>query len=241
MQFTSAVIRATGTYPTSAHLVRLGWHADAGSIPAEATPAPAGGNVGLGADMNLTRFARNTSAAVVAGIAGYASYWHQVAVAIRAGERAEIAHVIPLSVDGMLVVASIVMVDDRQMGRKPRWSARIAFLVGTVATVGANVAGAHPTVLGRTVAAWPALALLLVVEMLSRKGRRDAEVVQSARQIVEAEAERLPVPVSPAPQPAPVSPDRVYPERVPGTGPQARRQAVSPLTNRTLVDRVPRV
>lgn len=127
--------------------------------------------------MNLTRFARNTSAAVVAGIAGYASYWHQVAVTTAAGERSEIAHVIPLSVDGMLVVASVVMVDDRQQGRKPRWSARIAFLVGTLATIGANVAGAHPTLMGRTVAAWPALALLLVVEMLSRKGSRIAAEV----------------------------------------------------------------
>src|SRR5262245_43582361 len=123
--------------------------------------------------MNLTRFTRNASAAVVAGIAGYASFWHQVAVALRAGERAEIAHVVPLSVDGMLVVASIVMVGDRQQGRKPRWSARIAFLIGTAATIGANVAGAHPTVMGRLVAAWPALALLLVVEMLSRKGKHD--------------------------------------------------------------------
>ena len=131
--------------------------------------------------MNVTRTARNTSAAVVAGIAGYASYWHQVAVASWAGERAEIAHIIPLSVDGMLVVASIVMVDDRQQGRKPRWSARIAFAVGTLATIAANVAGAHPTVLGRAVAAWPALALLLVVEMLSRKGKQiDGEVSMDA-------------------------------------------------------------
>jgi hypothetical protein len=121
--------------------------------------------------MNVTRTARNTSAAVVAGIAGYASYWHQVAVASLAGERAEIAHIIPLSVDGMLVVASIVMVDDRQQGRRPRWSARVAFLIGTLATIGANVAGAHPTLLGRLIAGWPALALPLVVEMLSRRGR----------------------------------------------------------------------
>ena len=124
--------------------------------------------------MNVTRTARNTSAAVVAGIAGYASYWHQVAVASWAGERAEIAHIIPLSVDGMLVVASIVMVDDRQQGRRPRWSARIAFAIGTLATIAANVAGAHPTLAGRAVAAWPALALLLVVEMLSRKGKQIA-------------------------------------------------------------------
>ncbi len=51
---------------------------------------------------------------------------------------------------------------------------RIAFAIGTLATIAANVAGAHPTLAGRAVAAWPALALLLVVEMLSRKGRQIA-------------------------------------------------------------------
>ena len=40
------------------------------------------------------------------------------------------------------------MVDDRQQGRKPRRSARIAFAIGTAATIGANVAGAHPTLMG---------------------------------------------------------------------------------------------
>lgn len=162
--------------------------------------------------MNLTRFARNASAATVASIAGYASYWHQVAVATHAGERAEIAHVIPLSVDGMLVVASVVMVDDRQQGRKPRWSARIAFLIGTLATIGANVAGAHPTVLGRLVAAWPALALLLVVEMLSRKGKQ-------------IEDERTPQPPAAVLQSAPTSPGMASAELEPAEVIAYRRAA----------------
>lgn len=154
--------------------------------------------------MGLIRFTRSASAAIVAGIAGYASYWHQVAVASMAGERAEIAHVIPLSVDGMLVVASVVMVDDRQQGRKPRWSARIAFFIGTLATIGANVAGAHPTLLGRVVAAWPALALLLVVEMLSRKGKQIAgEVPEHLPQAPAA------APVSPGQPPLEVDPPEV--------------------------------
>ncbi len=121
--------------------------------------------------MNMIRTARNLSAGTVAGIAGYASYWHQVAVALHAGERAELAHLIPLSVDGMLIVASIAMVDDRNRGATPRLSARIAFGIGIVASVAANVAAALPTIEGRIVAAWPAVALLLVVEILSRRGR----------------------------------------------------------------------
>jgi len=201
--------------------------------------------------MNITRFTRNASAAVVAGIAGYASYWHQVDVAIRAGEHAPLPHVIPLSVDGMLIVASIVMVDDRQQGRRPRMSARIGFGLGILASVSANVAAAQPTMLGRTVAAWPAIALLLVVEMLSRKGRLIAErlgitvqptvvapVQQQAQRVIDRAATVLPVPVSPAPQ---FSDDDEDGRTSVGRGPIARRPMVSPLTGRVLSEKAPRV
>jgi len=121
--------------------------------------------------VNGTRLARNLSAGVVATIAAWSSYSHMVHVALRFGERAEVAYVLPLSVDGMLVVASAAMVDDKRSGRTVRWSARAAFVVGVVASIAANVTAAHPSVGARIVAGWPALALLLVVEMLSRSGR----------------------------------------------------------------------
>ena len=121
--------------------------------------------------MNPTRLASNLSAAVVAGIAAWSSYHHMVEVALSVGERADVAYVLPLSVDGMLVVASAAMVDDRRSGRRVRWSARLAFVAGVIASVAANVAAAEATVGARIVAAWPAIALLLVVELLSRTGR----------------------------------------------------------------------
>jgi hypothetical protein len=75
----------------------------------------------------------------------------------------------------MLVVASVAMVDDKRTARRVRPTARVAFTTGVIASVAANIAAAHPSVGARIVAAWPALALLLVVEMLSRPGRRLAE------------------------------------------------------------------
>jgi hypothetical protein len=150
-----------------------------------------------------TRTARNTSAAIVAGIAGYVSYWHQVEVARLAGERTEIAHLLPLSVDGLLVVASVAMVDARAEGRRPSWKTKLGFAVGIAASIGANVMSAQPTALGRIVAAWPALALLLVVEILASKGKRIREMAEKATQIQAAVAEPAPVPVPQAP-PAPV-------------------------------------
>ena len=91
----------------------------------------------------------------------------------RFGERAEVAYVLPFSVDGLMVVASVTMVDDKKAGRRPRTSARAAFLAGVLASVGANIAAAHPDLGARIVAGWPALALLLVVEMLSRSGKSE--------------------------------------------------------------------
>ena len=193
--------------------------------------------------VTLTRITRNTSAAVVATIAGYASYWHQVGVARMAGEREELAHILPFSVDGLLVVASVAMVDARAEGRKPSWQTKVAFAAGISASVGANVMSAHPTFLGRAVAAWPALALLLVVETLSSKGRLRKEapvapVVQQVEQVLtEAVVSNLPAPVSPAPAHAPGSPVRA----ITGGGPVPRREARSPLTGKVLTDRAPRV
>jgi hypothetical protein len=51
------------------------------------------------------------AAAVIAGIAAWVSYWHMVGVARRYGESVSSAYLIPLSVDGMIVVASICLVE----------------------------------------------------------------------------------------------------------------------------------
>lgn len=54
---------------------------------------------------------RMTATAVIAGIAAWVSYWHMVSVAARNGESATSAHLLPLSVDGLVVVASISLVE----------------------------------------------------------------------------------------------------------------------------------
>ncbi|MEU7871562.1 DUF2637 domain-containing protein [Dactylosporangium sp. NPDC049140] len=124
--------------------------------------------------MNAIRLARAASTAAVASIAAWSSWSHMVHVALRFGERPEVAYVLPISVDGMLIVASTVMVDDKRHGGRVRWSARIAFVAGVAASVAANIAAAEPTAGARIVAAWPAVALLLVVEMLARARRSHA-------------------------------------------------------------------
>lgn len=125
--------------------------------------------------MTLLRLARTTSAATVAGVAAVASYSHMRDLAGDHGQSALLANLLPISVDGMLVVASAVMADDRASGRPARLSARVSFVVGVAASIVANVLAAQPDLVARVISAWPALALLLVVEMLAGKatGRPD--------------------------------------------------------------------
>lgn len=49
--------------------------------------------------------------AVIAGIAAWVSYWHMAAVASRYGETSASPYLIPLSVDGLVVVASVCLVE----------------------------------------------------------------------------------------------------------------------------------
>jgi hypothetical protein len=47
----------------------------------------------------------------VAGIAAWVSYWHMATVAARYGETSTSAHLVPLSVDGLVVIASTCLVE----------------------------------------------------------------------------------------------------------------------------------
>jgi hypothetical protein len=56
-------------------------------------------------------FARLFATATIAGIAAWVSYWHMAGVAARYGETGASAYLLPLSVDGLIVVASICLVE----------------------------------------------------------------------------------------------------------------------------------
>jgi hypothetical protein len=56
-------------------------------------------------------FARLFATATIAGIAAWVSYWHMVGVAFRYGETGASPYLLPLSVDGLIIVASICLVE----------------------------------------------------------------------------------------------------------------------------------
>lgn len=149
--------------------------------------------------INGRRFASISSALVVAAIAAVASYSHMRHLAIQYGQDKLIATLLPVSVDGMLVVATIALGD----GRRYRWSAWLAFWVGVVASVIANVLAAEPSAIARCISAWPAVAFLLVVEVITRGGIRTRE---TAEQLAPVAAEEVPA-VEPEPAPEPVVDD----------------------------------
>ncbi|GIF49342.1 hypothetical protein Afe04nite_38810 [Asanoa ferruginea] len=136
--------------------------------------------------MDPTRIVSNVSTGAVACIAAWSSWTHMVHVALKFGERPEVAYVLPISVDGMLLVASTAIVNDRRAHRPVRWSARTALLTGVGASIAANIAAAQPTLGARIVAAWPAVALLLVVEMLSRTRRIPTASTNNSKYSIDA-------------------------------------------------------
>jgi hypothetical protein len=121
--------------------------------------------------MTVRRFASVGGALMVAAIAALASYAHMRTVALEYGQPTLIADLLPLSVDGMMAVATVALGD----GRRSRWSAWLAFSIGVAASVLANVLAAEPSLVARCISAWPAIAFVLVVEVITRGGHNPAE------------------------------------------------------------------
>lgn len=90
------------------------------------------------------------------------------------GQPGWVAALTPLSVDGMIVAASTTLVADSRAGERGSVLPWALLVVGSVASVAANVAVAQPTVVGRVIAAWPSFALIGAYELLMRQVRRGA-------------------------------------------------------------------
>ncbi|WUI85919.1 DUF2637 domain-containing protein [Micromonospora zamorensis] len=77
-------------------------------------------------------------------VAGYASFSHIFNVARQAGEHVSVAAVLPLSIDGLILVGTLAMLEDKRSNRKPGLPGRLAVAFGIVATLAANAASARP-------------------------------------------------------------------------------------------------
>ncbi|MGH9211395.1 MAG: DUF2637 domain-containing protein [Acidimicrobiales bacterium] len=103
----------------------------------------------------------------VAAVAAVASYDHQRVLAELAGEGWR-AWMLPISVDGLVVAASMSMLVQRRAGLPAGALTWLALIAGIGASLAANVAAATPTPVGRLVAAWPPLAFAVAFELAVR-------------------------------------------------------------------------
>ncbi len=104
----------------------------------------------------------------VALVAGVGSYEHMRALGVEVGEGWR-AGLLPLSVDGLAVVASMTLLVRKWTGQRGGLSAWFALVLSLGVSLSANVASAEPTLAGRLWAAWPPLALLLAIELLMQQ------------------------------------------------------------------------
>lgn len=68
--------------------------------------------------------------------------------------------------DGLEIVASLYLVAQRRAGRPTGWVPWVALVVGTVASLAANVAVGGDDPIGKALAGWPALSMLVSVKLL---------------------------------------------------------------------------
>jgi Protein of unknown function (DUF2637) len=122
----------------------------------------------------LVRFATTASVALLAVIAAVVSYGHMHALVLSHGEGSWASALIPLSVDGMIVASSMSLLLESRLGGRGGVLPWVLLIVGALASLGANIAVAEPTVVGRVIAAWPSFALTASYELLMRQVRSAA-------------------------------------------------------------------
>lgn len=126
------------------------------------------------------RWTTTVSVLILALIAAVVSYSHMYELALRHGEPEWRASLFPLSVDGMIVASSMTLLSDARNGRKGGMLPWTLLIIGSGASLAANVAVADPTMWSRIIHAWPSFALIGAYELLMRAFRTAARSVRTA-------------------------------------------------------------
>jgi hypothetical protein len=138
------------------------------------------------------RVIRFATAAVVCAVAAFAavvSYSHIYGLGRVHGQDGTAARLLPLSVDGLILAASLVLLHEARNGRDAPGLARFMLWLGIGATIGANVAyGAGYGLLGALISAWPAVAFIGTVEIAAQlvrgsRGPRSATSVPAVSEV----------------------------------------------------------
>jgi hypothetical protein len=115
----------------------------------------------------LIRVTTALAVTAVAVIAAVISYRHAYELVATHGESGPTARLVPLTVDGLIWAASMVILEANRRHQPVPALAKWSLGIGIVATIGANLAhGLGHGVVGALVSAWPALALVGSYELL---------------------------------------------------------------------------
>jgi Protein of unknown function (DUF2637) len=115
----------------------------------------------------LIRITTAAAVAAVAAIAAIISYRHAYELVSTHGETGVTARLLPFTVDGLILAASMLILDANRNHQRVPPLARWCLGAGILATIGANLAhGLGHGPVGALVSAWPALALAGSFELL---------------------------------------------------------------------------
>jgi hypothetical protein len=121
----------------------------------------------------VIRFATAAVVCAVAAFAAVVSYSHIYGLGRAYGQDGTAARLLPLSVDGLILAASLVLLHEARNDRDAPRLARFMLWLGIAATIGANIAfGAGYGLLGALISAWPAVAFIGAVEIAMQQVRR---------------------------------------------------------------------
>jgi hypothetical protein len=123
----------------------------------------------------LIRITTAQAVATVAAVAAVISYRHAYELVSTHGETGITARLVPFTVDGLILAASMLILDANRRNQPARPLARWCLGSGIAATIGANLAhGLSHGPIGALVSAWPALALADSFELLMTLIRTDS-------------------------------------------------------------------
>jgi hypothetical protein len=154
---------------------------------------------------------RHTTTAAVAAvglIAAVVSYSHMQQLGYHHGESWR-SYLIPISIDGLMAAASMVLLTRRRSGLPASPLAWVALVLGGIASLSANMADAQPNATAILYAGWAPLGFLLAFELLLQQRR--AEGSEEAENTQDEAGSAVPIqPAEPAfPIVAPATPEPV--------------------------------
>lgn len=215
--------RSSSPQPARTSLGHLGWEAQAATVttPTDDTRRETRTDDVIYAVIIL-------GVLVVAAIAAISSYRHMQGLAQAAGEPVFLSHLFPVSIDGLIVVGSMVLVDRRRRQLPTSGWAWVAVILGVGGSLAANMAGAADNATAMLIAAAAPLAFGICFELLLAQLRsRHADRTR---------------PVLPTPDgldcvvpPSGAGPTAVHPDRTDtGPGSTERTMATGPAPDRSV-------